>query len=218
MFFIYEWLLKTLEKTFDDVKILKKSSRGTVCRLRHRATGKNFILRRYTGNADVYQRLLSLSCPNLPRILEVAGGKSTVKSKSTESLHEELMEAADLGTYLKENEGNFSNDDITETLKDLLRRRRLSKATLARKSGMSDVYLHQVFSGRRTASRDRLLCLCSALRAGLPKTQDLLKRAGYAQLYAKHKRDAIIIYGLLHRLEPSSINDKLFVENEKTLF
>lgn len=74
MFFIYEWLLKTLEKTFDDVKILKKSSRGTVCRLCHRATGKNFILRRYTGNADVYQRLLSLSCPNLPRILEVAGG------------------------------------------------------------------------------------------------------------------------------------------------
>ena len=141
-----------------------------------------------------------------------------MKSKSTESLHEELMEAADLGTYLKENEGNFSNDDITETLKDLLRRRRLSKATLARKSGMSDVYLHQVFSGRRTASRDRLLCLCSALRAGLPKTQDLLKRAGYAQLYAKHKRDAIIIYVLLHRLEPSSIIDKLFVENEKTLF
>ena len=46
----------------------------------------------------------------------------------------------------------------------------------------------------------------------------MYKRQGYAQLYAKHKRDASIIYGLLHLLEPSSINDKLFVENEKTLF
>ena len=96
MFFIYEWLLKTLEKTFDDVKILKKCSRGTVCRLRHRATGKNFILRRYTGNADVYQRLLSLSCPNLPRILEVAGGEG-----KNWCILEEFVEGDTLGYLLQ---------------------------------------------------------------------------------------------------------------------
>ena len=141
-----------------------------------------------------------------------------MKSKSTESLHEELMEAADLGTYLKENEGNFSNDDITETLKDLLRRRRLSKATLARKSGMSDVYLHQVLSGRRTLSRDRMLSLCAAAELGLEEIQRLLKRAGYAPLYPRNRRDAILIYGLLHGMTPNEINDKLFTENEKALF
>ena len=141
-----------------------------------------------------------------------------MKSKSTESLHEELMEAADLGTYLKENEGNFSNDDITETLKDLLRRRRLSKATLARKSGISDVYLHQVFSGRRTASRDRLLCLCVGLGLNLEETQRMLKRAACAPLYPKLRRDAIVTPGILHGFSLNEINDKLFVENEKTLY
>ena len=32
---------------------------------------------------------------------------------------------------------------------------------------MSEVYLHQVFSGRRSPSRDRLLCLCLGLAVSL---------------------------------------------------
>ena len=83
---------------------------------------------------------------------------------------------------------------------------------------MSEVYLHQVFSGRRKPSRDRLLCLCIGLEATLEETQQLLKRATYAQLYPKVKRDAIISHGILHKTSLTEINDKLFSENEKTLF
>ena len=83
---------------------------------------------------------------------------------------------------------------------------------------MSEVYLHQVFSGRRNPSRDRLLCLCIGLEATLEETQCLLKQSAYAQLYPKSKRDAVITYGILHRMELHAINDKLFAENEKTLF
>ena len=90
--------------------------------------------------------------------------------------------------------------------------------TLARQAGMSEVYLHQVFSGRRNPSRDRLLCLCIGLEATLEETQCLLKQSAYAQLYPKSKRDAIITYGILHHMELHAINDKLFAENEKTLF
>ena len=63
---------------------------------------------------------------------------------------------------------------------------------------MSEVYLHQVFSGRRSPSRDRLLCLCLGLEATLEETQELLRQAGFAQLYPRHKRDAVISYGLVH--------------------
>ena len=83
---------------------------------------------------------------------------------------------------------------------------------------MGEVYLHQVFSGRRNPSRDRLLCLCIGLEATLEETQCLLKQSAYAQLYPKSKRDAIITYGILHHMELHAINDKLFAENEKTLF
>ena len=49
------------------------------------------------------------------------------------------------------------------------------------------------------------------------KTQELLKRSGLAQLYAKNRRDAIIIYGLVHKMELDAINDRLFAEDEATL-
>ncbi len=83
---------------------------------------------------------------------------------------------------------------------------------------MSEVYLHQVFAGRRKPSRDRLICLCVGLEATLEESQRLLKQAAYAQLYPKLRRDAIIIHGILHHTALSEINDKLFAENEKTLF
>ena len=52
----------------------------------------------------------------------------------------------------------------------------------------------------------------------LEETQTLLKQATYAQLYPKIKRDAIISYGILHHQSLHKINDRLFLENEKTLF
>ena len=83
---------------------------------------------------------------------------------------------------------------------------------------MSEVYLHQVFAGRRNPSRDRLLCLCVGLETTLEEAQRLLKQAGYAPLYPRLKRDAIISFGIVHHMELGEINDKLFAENEKTLY
>ena len=58
----------------------------------------------------------------------------------------------------------------------------------------------------------------SGLEATLEETQELLRQAGFAQLYPRHKRDAVISYGLVHGISLGEINDRLFVENEKTLF
>ena len=70
----------------------------------------------------------------------------------------------------------------------------------------------------RTASRDRLLCLCIGMGATLEETQRILKQATYAQIYPKIKRDAIIGHGIAHQADLDTINDNLFAENEKTLF
>lgn len=56
------------------------------------------------------------------------------------------------------------------------------------------------------------------LDASIDEAQELLKLCGMAQLYPKLKRDAIIYYGLQHGLGLFEINDKLFDENEETLF
>ena len=129
-----------------------------------------------------------------------------------------MLEQPNLDLYLKENRPYFFGGQITELLTNLYQKRHISKAALALRSGMSEVYLHQVFAGRRKPSRDRLICLCIGLEASLDETQRLLKQASYAQLYPKNKRDAIILHGLLHQTALDMINDKLFTENEKTLF
>ena len=38
----------------------------------NRSTGKRYIFRRFTGSAEVYRKLLTVDCPYLPRIEEVA--------------------------------------------------------------------------------------------------------------------------------------------------
>ena len=141
-----------------------------------------------------------------------------MRRKSTDDLKQELMERASLDQYITENEAYFVETDLTEVLARLYERCGLSKAELARQAEMSEVYLHQVFSGRRRPSRDRLLCLCFGLGAGLEEANLLLKGMGYAPIYPRLKRDAIISHGLLHRTPLAEINDKLFSENEKTLF
>ncbi len=141
-----------------------------------------------------------------------------MREKTTDDLTQELMEQADLDRYITENEAYFAETDLTSVLTRLYKKCGLSKAELARRAGMSEVYLYQVFSGRRRPSRDRLLCLCIGLESGLEEANLLLKEMGYAPIYPRLKRDAIISHGLLHRTPLAEINDKLFSENEKTLF
>ena len=141
-----------------------------------------------------------------------------MKDKTTDDLSQALMAESNIDSYLRENQPFFAGQSIAELLAVYYERTDLSKAALARKAGMSEVYLHQVFAGRRNPSRDRLLCLCVGLESSLEEAQQLLKLASYAPLYPRLKRDAIISYGIVHHMALGEINDKLFTENEKTLF
>ena len=138
--------------------------------------------------------------------------------KNTDDLRQELMESANLDQFLTDNQEDFDGGRIGEMLNALFQKHRISKAALARLSGMSEVYLHQVFAGRRNPSRSRLLCLCFGLDATVEETQLLLKHCGHAQLYPKNRRDAIILYGLANNMDLFDVNDKLFREIEETLY
>lgn len=92
----YDWLSDALKQEFESLKLLKESERGTVTLIRHRASGKKFILRSFSGNGEVYQRLLSCECSNLPTIYEVA-------SKGEQNLVlEEYIQGDNMGVMLKD--------------------------------------------------------------------------------------------------------------------
>ena len=141
-----------------------------------------------------------------------------MREKDTDDLQQELMDSSNLNEFLSDHQEHFSNESVPEILNRLFEKRSISKAVLAKQSGISEVYLHQVFSGRRTPSRNRLLCLCFGLSASPEEAQELLKQCGLAQLYPKNRRDAIILYGLAHSAELSEINDELFRAQEEPLF
>ena len=132
-----------------------------------------------------------------------------MKEKTTGDLGCEMMEESDIDSYLSKNNSFFFDRSVTELLNALYRKKTMTKAALARKSGVSEVYLHQVFAGRRKPS--------IGLEATLEETQRLLQQAVYAQLYFRRKRDAIIGHGLVHHTGLDEINDRLFTEGEKTL-
>ena len=141
-----------------------------------------------------------------------------MQEKTTGDLMRELESGTELTDYLCCNSGSLLEPDVAVRLGELRQRRRISKAALAKRARISEVYLHQVFSARRFPSRDRLICICMGLEASLEETQNLLKEASYAPLYPKNRRDAIVSYGILHGMSPDQVNQKLFSENERTLF
>ena len=141
----------------------------------------------------------------------------TRDQKETEDIRRELAEAPNLEEYLSENQEYFSNKSVPELLDELYHKTDLSKAELARRSGMSSVYLHQIFSGRRNPSRDKLICLSIGMGSDLEDVQTLLRRCGFAELYAKDKRDAVILYGIIHGQTLHEVNDALFDYAEETL-
>lgn len=140
-----------------------------------------------------------------------------MNEKNTDTLQQELMSTNNLDRFLTENDASFRDVPLQEAIQRIFDEKGMSKAQLAKQSGISEVYLHQLFSGRRFPSRSRLLCLCFGLGATVNEAQSLLQQARHAPLYSRDRRDAIIIFALSHHMTLFEVNDKLFTENLDTL-
>ena len=111
MISIFDWFLRTLQTEYDWERCIKENSRGSIWRIRHRSTGQRFILRRFTGNAEVYRKLLSVDCPYLPRVLEVC-------TQGEENLVlEEFVRGDNLGELLQG--GLFSAEETRGIVRQL---------------------------------------------------------------------------------------------------
>lgn len=137
--------------------------------------------------------------------------------RNTDELTEKLMSADSIADYLSENESRFVDGHIAQRIANAFRDRGMSKAELARRAGCSTVYVHQVFSGRRSPSRDKLICLFVGMGSGPDEIQQTLKESGFAQLYPANRRDSVILYGLAHGQSLAEIDEKLYAAGMQTL-
>lgn len=92
---IYDSLLDALEQKYDTVRKIKESERGQVLLVRHRASRTRYIFRHFYGSSEVYQKLLTISCPNLPQIMDVG------KRDGRTAVLEEYVTGDTLGNILE---------------------------------------------------------------------------------------------------------------------
>ena len=138
-------------------------------------------------------------------------------TKTTSDLRQDMAAQPNLDAYLNDSRRYFTDRKLKGLLEKLYARCGFSKATLARLANMSEVYVYQVFAGRRHPTRDRLLALCVGLGATLDETQVILRQAAWGELYPRIERDAIIAHGIVHGASLNEINNSLCARGEEPL-
>ncbi len=111
----------------------------------------------------------------------------------------------------------FTNISVKDYLEEIIKTRGLKKSTIIKASQLSEVYAYQIFAGVKNPSRDKLLSIAVAMQMSLEECQFLLRIANLNELYAKNRRDAIIIFALGKRLGVAKLNELLFDLEEFTL-
>ena len=134
--------------------------------------------------------------------------------KTTSHLENELKNSTSLDTFLEKHQDELSDCSLSDQLGKLLRKKGLSKAEVVRECNLNEVYAYQILSGVRRPSRDKLLCLCFAMKATLSETQSLLKENGFAPLYVRSHRDSIIIFAITHGHTLLQLNTDLYDHGE----
>ena len=91
------WLEQVLQEQYSFVKCLKRSEAAELTVLEHNQLHKKILKRSFTGNPEVYQKLLTLHHHNMPEILEV------VHTGERVTVLEEYIDGVTLFDLLHEN-------------------------------------------------------------------------------------------------------------------
>lgn len=137
--------------------------------------------------------------------------------KSTNDLLKELKGCDTFKSYHVKNAEFYNDTPLSDMLKELIKKKSLRKTDVIRRAEISEIYGFQIFSGERKPERNKLLCLCIAMRLDFDEIQDLLKKSGYSQLYVKNPADCIIIYGICKGFSVAEINFMLYDYDLQTL-
>ena len=105
---------------------------------------------------------------------------------------------------------------IGEYIELEIEKRNIKKAYVIKKSGINKRYFNDIIAGNKTPNRRYIVRIFLAMELDLCDVQWYLKACDYPNLYAKNKRDAVIIYCLNNKLSVDECNkmlNKIGLEN-----
>lgn len=121
-----------------------------------------------------------------------------------------------LDNYLEQIDGTYTGS-LGEYLMEQMKTRGLEKADLYKLSKIERTYCYQILEGKRNPSRDKIVCIALALKLNLIETQRALEIAKAGVLYAKSRRDSIIIFAINNKMNIIGLNDLLKQYGEREL-
>lgn len=114
-------------------------------------------------------------------------------------------------------QSGFSERNLPKLLALIYKHVPFKKIEVAARAGICVTHLHQIFSGMRHPTREKLICVCIGMELKPEEVQQVLEEAEYAGLSERSKREAIILYGLSQHRTLSEIDYVLEKEGEKKL-
>lgn len=145
--------------------------------------------------------------------------KAMNEERPTEELLEELLDSPRIDEYLAnlESDPGVTSCSLSEMLNKLLEEKELVRSKVVSAAQLNSTFGYQIFQGTRQASRDKILALAFAMRLNLRETNRLLQAGGANNLYAKSRRDAIIIFCIDHEYTLAKVNQELYRFGERTI-
>lgn len=127
----------------------------------------------------------------------------------TDELLNEIVETDSLDNFFATN--HVHKYSLEDFLAILLEEKDLKQSAVVRDADINATYGYEIFTGRKKSpSRDIMIKLALAMQCNLDDTNRLLKISNNSELYAKSKRDVIIIYAIMHRYSIIDTNHELY--------
>jgi len=123
------------------------------------------------------------------------------KLTSTES-HEELDQ------YLEQIRDKYPKD-LSSYIKTILAEKGMSIADMQKKSCIDRTYIYQIMDGSKKPGRDKIIAMAVACKMTLPECQRALEIAQEGILYAKSRRDSVVIYAINNKIDIMGLNGLL---------
>ncbi len=134
--------------------------------------------------------------------------------RPTQELEQEIRTCPDPAAL---SGADYDLPPFSEYLSTLLEARGLTVREIIRICNLDRSYGYQLFNGTRQPGRNTLLTLALALHLSEAETQRLLKIGGRQALYARNRRDAAVLYALIHDLGPEKADELLQSLGEEVL-
>ncbi len=149
--------------------------------------------------------------------MKVKATAGSSQEPSTETLEHEIKSEPDIEGYLKKNKKYMLAQSLSGYLNTLLAQKGASRADVVRGSLLDRTYVYQIFSGKKTPSRDKLIAIAFGLGLSDDETQKMLKLSGNRELYARDERDAVILSALHWKKTIRETNEILYGHSMKPL-